>query len=1127
MSSTLFARTALAAAVAIVAAAPALAQNTSAAIGGRVTTLDGKPVAGATVVVVHRESGSTVTLTTDAEGRFASRGLRVGGPYTVTVTKGADKTVNNEVYLALAETTVVDLRLGQQQLEAVVVTGAASANNKFSSSAMGSGTQLGRQELDAYASIQRNLQDYARTDPRLAQTDKERGEISAGGQNTRFNSITVDGVRINDTFGLEANNLPMLKQPISIDAIQAVQVNLSNYDVTQTGYTGANINAVTKSGTNELKGSMYYVYRDANMAGKRYNRNTDTYFNPPGFKEDTKGFTLGGPIIKDKLFFFASYEELASTRNGPGFGVVGGTLPFTGLTQAQVDAAVALAKSKYGMDIGGTATPAGVELTAKDTLLKLDWTISEKHRANVRYAKSEENNPIYPSTTSNTLMSLSSHWYVQAKTLESIVGQVFSDWTDNFSTELKISQRDYDSVPLNNSNLPQVSLIWNSSAAGSGLSATQPQTLRFGTENSRQFNKLSTKTSNTFFAANWILDDHEIKGGFDLEKNDIYNAFLQNTKGVYEFRQASPTSSNPNPADPLALWTAGIPTSYTVQLPLSGKALTDGVADWTQNNLGLFLQDTWQASSQLTLVGGVRIDRFTTDDRPIANAAASAAPTVNTSTGRAAGGFGYDNTRTMDGMKLFQPRLGFNYAFKNADKRKEQLRGGVGLFQGNAANVWMTNPFQNAGVATGNFNCNSATACASVRFSPNPDTQPVIAGTPPAPNVDFIAPNVKQPSVVKANLAYDAELPWHGLTFGAEWLFTDVKDGLYYRYLNLGAATAKAPDGRDMFWNAAGRDPNCWLPGGSTPQNSTTPGKLCSGATFKALNNPGFNNVTVVERTDKGGGNAVTLSLSQRPMPGLSWSLAYTRTSATEVSPLTSSTANSNWLNRAIYNPNEEVASNSAYLIRDRFSASVNFSKAFFGKYKTTVGVFYEGREGKPYSWTFNNDMNGDGVAGNDLLYIPNAPGSGDVLFKLPGSSNTVANSGAAAEAKFWDVVHNSPALTNARGGVVARNAEFSKFTNNIDLRISQEVPGFFAGHKGVIALDILNFGNMLDKRWGRIDEIGFGTGGNVRNFVNYSGIDPATGKMIYTVNDPRTFTTRQVRGESQWAVQVTARYTF
>ena len=213
-----FSRTAMAVAVAVVAAAPAFAQNTTASLGGQITGADGKPVAGATVVIVHVESGSTNTLSTDGDGRYSARGLRAGGPYTITISKGGQTEKRENVFLNLAETASLNATLGSTQT--IVVTGRA-ANERFNSGAMGSGTNIGSRELAALASIQRNLQDYARTDPRLAQTDKERGEISAAGQNTRFNSITIDGVTINDTFGLASNNLPTIKQPISIDASRA------------------------------------------------------------------------------------------------------------------------------------------------------------------------------------------------------------------------------------------------------------------------------------------------------------------------------------------------------------------------------------------------------------------------------------------------------------------------------------------------------------------------------------------------------------------------------------------------------------------------------------------------------------------------------------------------------------------------------------------------------------------------------------------------------------------------------------------------------------------------------------------------------------------------------------------
>ena len=243
-----FSRTAVAvavAAVSVTAAAPALAQNTTSGINGVVTGSDGNPVAGATVTIVHVESGSTNTLTTDSAGRYSTRGLRAGGPYTVTISKGGLSDKREGLFLSLAEAFSYDAQLAPAT-QVITVTGRGTSD-KFNRNAMGAGTNIGSRELASLPTISRSLQDIARTDPRLSQTDKDRGEISAAGQNSRYNSITIDGVRVNDTFGLEANGLPTIKQPISIDAIQAVQVNISNYDVTQQGYTGANINAAARA----------------------------------------------------------------------------------------------------------------------------------------------------------------------------------------------------------------------------------------------------------------------------------------------------------------------------------------------------------------------------------------------------------------------------------------------------------------------------------------------------------------------------------------------------------------------------------------------------------------------------------------------------------------------------------------------------------------------------------------------------------------------------------------------------------------------------------------------------------------------------------------------------------------
>lgn len=1110
-----FSRTALSAAVAIVMAAPAFAQNTTSAMNGRVTSADGKPVAGAAVVIVHRESGSASSLVTDADGRYSARGLRVGGPYTITVTKGSDKEMLDGVFLQLAVSQSVDLTLRIAALQAVVVTG--SANTKFSSSAIGAGTSIGRQEIDAFASIGRSLNDYARTDPRLSQTEKDRGEISAAGQNSRYNSLTIDGMRTNDTFGLEANGLPTIKQPISIDAIQAVQVNISNYDVTQQGYTGANINAVTRSGTNEFKGSVYTVYRDDRLQGDRYNRTNDTYAPPPPFKETTNGFVLGGPLIQDKLFFFASMEELKSSRNAPTFGPLGGGLIPVGLSNEQIAAARTAAQTRYGVDIGTAEVPSSVQTEVKDKLLKLDWNISDSHRASLRYAQTIQSDPIFAGNGSN-LLSLSSYWWTTEKSIDTVVGQWFADWSDIFSTELKVSTRDYKQAHITNANTPEVSLIYTTPAPAG--TATGNRILRFGTEETRHFNDLKTATNNLYLAGNLALDEHEVKAGVDIERNAIRNAFVRRASGQYTFQGA----------DPVALFLAGTPTSYTVQRPLPGRTLEDSAGNWTLTTTGLFLQDTWRVNNQLTLTGGARLDTLSTNDRPIANAQA-AQPLVpgNATTGvRQSGGFGYDNTRTLDGEKLFQPRFGFNYALANATNAKAQLRGGFGLFQGSAANVWLTNPFQTTGVTSATLSCASSgnSICPpDLRINFGPNSQPTISGVPPAATVDFIAPGVSQPSVIKANLAWDLELPFGGLVLGAEVLNTQVKQALYYKHLNLGAPTATSPDGRELFWNAGGRNANCWA-GGATPLTSGACATGNQRPTSRALSNSAFSDVTLVDTSDQGGGSALTLSLAGSLDKASRWTAAYTRTTATEVSPLTSSTAFSNIQNRAVFNPNEEVLANSNTLVRNRINASFNTSRSFFGGYKTSFGLFFEAKDGRPFSWTFANDMNGDATSGNDLLYVPKGPGSGEVIFRAASGSTLSA---AAAEQKFWNVVETSDALKEARGSVVKRNSDFSPVTNQFDVRISQEVPGFAKKHKGIISFDILNVGNLLNKEWGKINEVSFRdrNGGLVRQFVNFAGIDTATGKMVYAVNDPTDLTTKQNKGESQWAVQITAKYEF
>ena len=343
------------------AAAPAFAQSTtSAGVNGLVTGSDGNPVAGAQVTIVHTESGTVSRVTTDESGRYNARGLRVGGPYTINVTKpGEGTTTEDNVYLSLNQTGQVNATLGGDitTLDAVVATGVAGSD-VFSAANMGAGTSLGLEQIESLPTIQRNLQDFVRLDPRIAQVDKGRMEISAGGQNPRFNAIRIDGVNTSDTFGLEASNFPLMRQPVSMDAIEAINVDLSNYDVTITGATGAVVDAVTKSGTNEFSGSVYYVYRDQdwmrdNTDGSPFSGFTD---------EETYGATFGGPLVRDRLFFFANYEKFTRNAPSPSYGPIGSSASnIVGITQDQINEAQQIARDVYGIDIGSMQTIDGIK----------------------------------------------------------------------------------------------------------------------------------------------------------------------------------------------------------------------------------------------------------------------------------------------------------------------------------------------------------------------------------------------------------------------------------------------------------------------------------------------------------------------------------------------------------------------------------------------------------------------------------------------------------------------------------------------------------------------------------------------------------------------------------------------
>jgi len=1009
--------------VAALAAAPAFAQSTSSGVGGQVLSVEGSPVAGAEVTILHVESGTVNRASTDASGRYAARGLRVGGPYTITITKPGEGTrTEDNVYLGLNQVNTVNVTLSGDLVTLEAVSAVASANlggEIFSANKMGVGTNVTRESLEILPSATRNMQDFIRLDPRITQVNKAEGGISAGGQNTRYNAIRIDGIGAGDPFGLERNNFPTERQPVSMDAIEEINIDLANYDTTIFGGIGAVVNAVTRSGTNTWAGTVYYSLRDGDWVRKRLRGEVFSGFD----KEDTYGMTFGGPIIKDKLFFFANYERYV--RAAAGVSLAGTPYDRGEITDADINAIVTAAQG-FGFDPGGVLPPPENKTEIEEYALKLDWNINEHHRAAVRYNHVEQTLMEFPGI-SNSSVALSEYWFNQPKTYETFMGELFSNWGEHFSTELKASYKDYISIRTLSSNLPSIEV--------SGFGPSQNQSVYLGSERWGHINIVGSKELSLFAAANWYVNEHTIKFGFDHQDNEVLNTFAPDINGVYFFAG-------------LADFQARRPRSYSVHVPRPGGSYDDIGAAFTVRNTGVFLQDTWAVNYNLNLMFGVRVDTPGFSRQRLYN------PQIEEV-------YGYDNTNVPKD-KLIQPRFGFNYTFDSV--RPMQLRGGIGLFSGVAPNVWVSGTYLNTGLNYVDYVCSGADAPDfSASIEPNiPDSCGVANSRT---NVDIIAPGFKLPSSWKTNLAFDHELPWHGIVASFEVLFTRVKHGIAVRRLDLfdeagNGPTAFAPDGRPLFWNTAGLNPaNRGINGIDAGTN---------GATAKANRPEGIGNVMLLDNTRKGNSRQITFGFDKPLLNDWGWSFFYTYTRASEVSPQYGIQNIEGWASQIMAVANQDVAQRSRFAIRDRLSGQLHWQKAFFGDYKTRVSMFYEGHSGRPFSYIFYNDANGDGDPDqpnqigyfNDLFYVPNGPG--DVLW----------TGGEAMERQFFDWL-DGHALSAYKGQIAPANGFRSGWSNTFDVRISQELPGLSKRHKTELALDIMNVGNLINKDWGLIVDHG------------------------------------------------------
>lgn len=1037
---------------------------TTSALSGFVTDAQGKPVADAKLTAVHEPSGTRAETTSRANGQFAFSGLRPGGPYTVTTASTAGNNTRNDLFLDLGAGEPITIVLGAGEtivLSAFSVEG--DRNTVFNPGRISTGSSFTATDITQLPSVRRNIQDLAQLDSRITVMNlAQDGEMSAQGQNYRFNSFLVDNVQTNDPYGLNSNGFTTLRSPVPFEALQAVSVELNPYDVRRAGFTGALINAVTKSGTNQFHGMVYGEYTDLNMRAK----NPVTQVRD-SFRERTLGGVLGGPIIPNRLFFFLSYDEFRKITPPPTLNL---KLDPTQLTQI-VDRA-----RTFNYEPGDLTGPQNLA-EQKTHLAKLDWNISRDHRLSVTYRRVRSLSPVFQFYGGNNT-SFSNFWYDASRQTDAYTAQLFSTWTPNLRTEATFSALEYDGSAKNRGTpFPQVFIQnLNATRLADGVAVTTGN-IDLGTYNVQQENQKRSKSRNGSFTAEYLLGDHTFSGGIDYQRAETLDTFITNAFGSYTFPS-------------LASWLSGTGASKTQTVFAPGKTSADAVGAFTYTTLSIFAQDVWKPTSQLTISAGIRFD-----GGYIPNAPTEIPTTATYSEAAFRSAFGKPSNSTNDGNYTISPRVGFNYKFERLPKT--QIRGGVGLFQGTNPMVWLNNAYQNRGV-TANVSTTNAT------FSPSLTNTATSA--PAFATVNLTHPGFHAPAVWKGNLAIDHTLPFGDLVVTAEFSALKTKYGTLIRDLNL-KPIGTNPDGRLRY-------------AGAIVSSSTGNARNGNGNSYTAAGNyqnAGFGDVYELANTSKGGGSDFTLKLARPLKNNWAGSLSWTHSDYTEVTPMTATGVAQSFFNtRAVYNPNEDVASTSNYNISNRLVGQLTYRFNLIKRWKapTTLSAVWQARSGRPYSWVFSGDANGDGFTFNDLLYVPSGPNDP----KVSWASTTERDN-------FFAFV-NSSTLKNFLGTVVPRNSETSRLVQTVDLKFTQVLPIYGRVQAEVFA-NLLNVGNLLDDKWGLVQELPF----SYKRGVAGTTYNTATGQYAYTFTptslDPIPISTDTSSSNSRWQLQAGMRIRF
>jgi hypothetical protein len=1053
---------------------------TTSGLSGFVTDKDGKPVAGANVEVVLSASGTRYSSTTRSTGQYTVSGIIPGGPYTVTASAaGYPEATRTDIYLQLGSVSAVDLALSSEivKMEAYQVS-ESGTNTTFDSSSMGTGSNYSQKDIAEITSVRRDIQDIQNLDPRAVVMQVSPSDpaytFSVAGQNPRENALLVDGVSAADNFGLNSNGYAGLRNPVPFDWISNLSLQINPYDVIYSGFLGAVTDITLKSGTNELHGSAYEIYTGTSFRGP------DPVIGLLGahepLQEHTTGFTLGGPIIPNKLFFFVGYEAFREI-SAPPVQLFNPLAAATGTTE--YNEIVSTLSSRYNYNPG--SLNAISHTWEQNFVGKVDWNISDSQKFSFTFRHTIGDAPVFYNYSGSSETSFNTSWYNSNRSDQSYTAQLNSDWSkiiSNFHTEIEATYKRYNgTATLNGPKEPAITIEGvtgvSEPAAVNPISSGE---IFAGTYYAYQDNNIYTWEQEEHAYGDYSIGNHTFKFGAQFDRTGYTDTFIPNQIGSITY-------------DTVAHFLANTPDVETVEIPAAGFTLGEDVSHYYLLDIAPLIQDTWRPNSQLTLVAGVRMDDPYVPQSPIAS------PVF-------ANAYGFSNAISMNGNYTVSPRFGFNYNFNTA--LPTQIRGGAGLFLGQNPVVWVENSYNNAG----QLNTESLNSAGQ------------LSASTAVPSFDYTNPNFHWPANWKENIALDKTLPWLGIIATAEVDLSQVEKDVLYQQTNPYATPASGPltlpDGRIRYAGAITPGTTSSIGTAYVLPNAPTGYYASVTSSVSTLySNHATGAVYELTNTDKGGSQEYTLELSRPLTDGWAFSLAYTHTHATQVQPFSSSVASSGFLGAPYINPNDNIAYRSQYSVPDKFVATATREFNFFKqKYsKTRVSAQFITQTGQAYSFVFHGNANGDGDSDDDdLFYVPSGPNDPKVEWIS-----------ATEEANFFSYLASNPQLAKWAGQIAPRNSAYAPWQEVINIHVEQEIP-IWHNVRATLFADCYNFGNMLDKHSGLVDDF---TNSFETQEIAGTGYDTKTNKYIYTFN-PGTLGVPTIYSDlSRWQLQVGARLEF